>query len=73
MMGWDGEQLGRQPAPVVRALMHRAYSQLAWDRGLVAAARAPLARGSDFDARVAKQDAMDAVALLEALVFPEDD
>lgn len=73
LTGWDSQQLARQPAPVVRALMWRVFASAAWEPGLAAAAYAPLPPGAPFDERMAKSDAQDALAATEAVLFGADD
>lgn len=75
--GWDRAQLGRQPAPDVRRLFWRLFAERAWDRLLVDAVRVPLPAGpmteETFRARIAKEEAVKALATLEGLLFPADD
>jgi hypothetical protein len=72
LTGWDADQLARQPAPVVRALMWRVFASAAWEPGLAAAAHSPLPPGASFDERMAKSDAQDALAVTESVLFGAD-
>jgi hypothetical protein len=73
LTGWDSEQLARQPAPVVRRLMHRVFVRSAWDPNEVAAIRAPIDQHASFADRIAKMDARESLARVEAELFPADD
>ena len=78
--GWTAATLARQPASVVRSLVHRLWVAKVWAPDVMASARTPTpdrkAYGSLGDwanARKAKRAAVEYAELVETVLWPEDD
>lgn len=79
LTGWTYDQLCAQPAPVVRALMHRVFATAAWDAGVARVARRPPGDRSAYGslgawaaARRTQLDASRYVEEMQAVLWPED-
>jgi len=78
--GWTADTLARQPASVVRSLIHRLFVAKVWSPDVMAAARTAtpdrrsFATLSDWaDARRSKRAAVEYAEAIEAALWPEDD
>ena len=78
--GWTVPELRATPARVVRAHFARIFSALAWSPELADAARTPVSPRSAYadlaayaDARKAKTGAVEALEMLERVLWPEGD
>jgi hypothetical protein len=78
--GWTVPELRATPARVVRAHFARIFAGLLWDPALASAAAVPVAPRAAFGdpgawgaAHAAKAQAVDLVAQMRAVLWPEDD
>ena len=68
-----GREARTLPAAVVRGLYWRVYAARLWDANLIANAHADLPPGASLQSRIAKGEAVTALAAIETVLFPEDD
>ena len=78
--GWTHAELLRQPAPVVRSLIWRLWTERIWKPAIMDAARGPVPNRTAFaslgdwaEARRGKAAASEYADLLSAALWPEDD